>query len=191
MSCPRDVLVERQQQTVRSRSLTLAELALSPILLRNCSKLGQRGFAGGHKPSPESAAFNSGHSMRSNFAVVSGPRRQTRSEGSAVALASGLLQSRANPVAVELCECIVHYPVHCYPAKYLGFAFTRTPDARPAVAFGPYRTVCDARYETLPRFMGASSQCRHARQCRVRNCYVGPIFSAIVFIGDSDEMGSY
>ena len=48
-----------------------------PILLKNCSRLGQRGFAGGHKPSPERVAFNSGRSMRSNFAAVPAPLRRT------------------------------------------------------------------------------------------------------------------
>ncbi len=47
-----------------------------PILLKNCSRLSQRGFAGGHKPSPARVAFNSGHSMRSNFSVVPTPLRQ-------------------------------------------------------------------------------------------------------------------
>src|SRR5437867_4392875 len=48
-----------------------------PILLKNCSRLGQRGFAGGHKPSPERVAFNSGDSVRSNFAAVPAPLSQT------------------------------------------------------------------------------------------------------------------
>jgi hypothetical protein len=48
-----------------------------PILLKNCSRLGQRGFAGGHKPSPERVPFNSGRSMRSNFPAVPAPLRQT------------------------------------------------------------------------------------------------------------------
>jgi hypothetical protein len=48
-----------------------------PILLKNCSTLGQRGFAGGHKPSPRRVPFNSGHSMRSNFVAVPAPLRQT------------------------------------------------------------------------------------------------------------------
>ena len=37
-----------------------------PILLKNCSKHGQRGFVGDHKPSTERVALNSGRSMRSN-----------------------------------------------------------------------------------------------------------------------------
>ena len=49
----------------------------SPLHLKNSLRLGQCGFAGGHKPSPERVAFNSGHSMRSNFAAVPAPLRQT------------------------------------------------------------------------------------------------------------------
>ena len=54
-----------------------ATVCIGSILLKNCSRLGQRGVAGGHKPSPERVAFNSGRSMRSNFAAVPAPLRQT------------------------------------------------------------------------------------------------------------------
>ena len=48
-----------------------------PILLKNGSGPGQRGFAEGHKPSPASVAFNSGHSMRSNFESTDARCRKT------------------------------------------------------------------------------------------------------------------
>src|SRR5271168_1136858 len=51
-------------------------VCLWPILLKNCSRLGQCGFAGGHKPSPGRVAFNGGHSMRSNFVAASALLRQ-------------------------------------------------------------------------------------------------------------------
>jgi hypothetical protein len=47
------------------------------ILLKNCSRLEQRGFAEGHKPSPVRVAFNSGRSMRSNFGSINRSGRES------------------------------------------------------------------------------------------------------------------
>jgi hypothetical protein len=66
-----------------------------PILLKNCSRLGQRGFAGGHQPSPERVAFNSGHSMRSNFSAVPAPLRQTSFSTLSVELRPSLIMQLA------------------------------------------------------------------------------------------------
>src|SRR5271169_5687474 len=52
------------------RTCTTYSLPVLPAHLKNCSRLGQRGFAGGHNPSPARVASNSGHSMRSNFVAV-------------------------------------------------------------------------------------------------------------------------
>ena len=67
----------RRWRCVQRMEVAAANGCLRPILLKNCSRLGQRGVAGGHKPSPERVAFNSGRSMRLNFAAVPAPLRQT------------------------------------------------------------------------------------------------------------------
>jgi len=51
--------------------------SLWPILLKNCSRLNQRVHTGGHKPSPNRVAFNSGRFMRSNFRDVTALLRKT------------------------------------------------------------------------------------------------------------------
>src|SRR5262249_881451 len=47
------------------------------IPLKNCSRLDQRVCFGGHKPSPDRVAFNSGRFMRSNFGDAIAPLRKT------------------------------------------------------------------------------------------------------------------
>ena len=59
---------------VDSHHLLLA--GLPAHLLKNCSRLSQRGFVGGHKPSTKRVAFNSGRSMRSNFLCDRSSRRK-------------------------------------------------------------------------------------------------------------------
>ena len=54
----------------RKSAFSDANVCSGSILLKNCSRLEQRGFAEGHKPSPARVAFNSGRSMRSNFGSI-------------------------------------------------------------------------------------------------------------------------
>ena len=65
-------LFPRRAADRRRRELTLSAYSVEKLL-----KTWSTRFCWGSKPSPERVAFNRGHSMRSNFAAVRAPLRQT------------------------------------------------------------------------------------------------------------------
>lgn len=81
---PAELGDHRARPTSRSLSVSNARVrrlkltaGFWPIRLKNCSRLGQHGFAGSPKPSPQRLAFKSGLSVRSNFGAVPPPLGQT------------------------------------------------------------------------------------------------------------------
>jgi hypothetical protein len=81
------------------RTCTTYSLPVLPAHLKNCSRLSQRVFLGGHKPSPERVAFNSGRFMRSNFGDVFDPTRETSFSTASVGSVS-----RAEPTNSRCCR---------------------------------------------------------------------------------------